>query len=438
MIEKINIELLKEFHKNPRQDTKEQIKVYKNLLTRFGCVIPIVIDHNHHVISDYAKVKAAKEVGIKELPCLKIEDLTENEIQAIRIGEARATELGKWDYEILFEELSRIGEELNLAEFDLEEMENLLPKEVLDVNEIKEIDCPEVEENYFSKLGDVFILGKHKLMCGDSTKIEDVKKLVGEETIDLMVTDPPYNVNYQASNGNKIQNDNMSSENFYQFLLAFYKNAYEVMRKGAAFYIFHADSETKAFRGALVDAEFKISQCLIWVKNQFILSRQDYNWKHEPCLYGWKEGAPHYFIRNFTQDTVQELDQRSSVEALSKKELIEIVKNLIGTNETIIRERKPLRNDIHPTMKPITLIARLIYNSSKENWNILDLFGGSGSTLIAAEQLNRKAYLMEYDPKYSDVIVKRYASSGKTDIKLIRENREYSWEEIKHELISEE
>jgi len=205
----------------------------------------------------------------------------------------------------------------------------------------------------------------------------------------------------------------MNSENFYRFLLAFYKNAYEVMRAGAGFYIFHADSETRAFRGALTEAGFKISQCLIWVKNQFILSRQDYNWKHEPCLYGWKEGV---------------------TESMSKKELQETLKNILEKYTTIIRENKPLKNDIHPTMKPIRLISKLIHNSSKENWNVLDLFGGSGSTLIAAEQLKRKAFLMEFDEKYADVIVKRYAEMDKEDIKLLRNGKTYNWNEVKSEL----
>lgn len=434
---KINTDILKEYPDSPRKFTDKQINIYKNLLERFGDVIPIVIDSNNYVISDFSKVIAAKSIGLEKINCVLIENLTEEELQVIRIGEARAGELGEWDYQKLFEELSKIGEQINLTGFNIDEIESLLPAEILDTNKIEEIDIPEVIENHFTKSQDIYLLGRHKLMCGDSTKLEDIKKLVDGKSMDLMVTDPPYNVNYQAANGNKIQNDNMSSSDFYKFLLAFYKNAYEVMRTGAAFYIFHADSETQAFRGALQEAGLKISQCLIWVKNQFILSRQDYNWKHEPCLYGWKEGTAHYFIKDYTQDTVLEYDLKN-IEKFSKKELLEILKNIKNEHETIIRENKPLKNDVHPTMKPIKLIAKLIHNSSKKNWNILDLFGGSGSTLIAAEQLERNSYLMEFDPKYADVIVRRYASLGRTDIKLIRENKEYSWEEIKNELISEE
>lgn len=434
---KINTDILKEYPDSPRKFTDKQINIYKNLLERFGDVIPIVIDSNNYVISDFSKVIAAKSIGLEKINCVLIENLTEEELQVIRIGEARAGELGEWDYQKLFEELSKIGEQINLTGFNIDEIESLLPAEILDTNKIEEIDIPEVIENHFTKSQDIYLLGRHKLMCGDSTKLEDIKKLVDGKSMDLMVTDPPYNVNYQAANGNKIQNDNMSSSDFYKFLLAFYKNAYEVMRTGAAFYIFHADSETQAFRGALQEVGLKISQCLIWVKNQFILSRQDYNWKHEPCLYGWKEGTAHYFIKDYTQDTVLEYDLKN-IEKFSKKELLEILKNIKNEHETIIRENKPLKNDVHPTMKPIKLIAKLIHNSSKKNWNILDLFGGSGSTLIAAEQLERNSYLMEFDPKYADVIVRRYASLGRTDIKLIRENKEYSWEEIKNELISEE
>ena len=434
MNEIIELNLLKEVANNPRIITTEQVEIYKNILQRFGNIIPVIIDENNYVISDYAKVKAAIELGMKEINCVRINNLSEDEVQTIRIAEIRAVELGKWDYQKLFDELSKIGEDFKLTGFDLDEILEQLPKEALDINGIDEIDVLELQEETFTKQQDIWLLGNHRLMCGDSTKLEDVKKLVNNEVIDLLVTDPPYNVDYQAANGQKIKNDNMNSENFYRFLLAFYKNAYEVMRAGAGFYIFHADSETKAFRGALTEAGFKISQCLIWVKNQFILSRQDYNWKHEPCLYGWKEGVKHFFIRNFTQDTIQEI--YSKTESMSKKELQETLKNILEEYTTIIRENKPLRNDIHPTMKPIRLISKLIHNSSKENWNVLDLFGGSGSTLIAAEQLKRKAFLMEFDEKYADVIVKRYAEMGKEDIKLLRNGKTYSWNEVKNKLYS--
>lgn len=203
------------------------------------------------------------------------------------------------------------------------------------------------------------------------------------------------------------------------------------MRAGAAYYIFHADSETISFRKALEDAGFKFSQCLIWVKNGFNLSRQDYNWRHEPCLYGWKLGKEHFFIKDYTQDTI--LETQEVLKKKSKEELLKYILELEGIikyHSTIIEENKPLKNDIHPTMKPLKLLARLMANNSKKGWKVLDLFGGSGSTLMTAEQLERKAFLMEYDLKYVDVIVRRFASVNQ-NIKLVRDGKTYTWDEIK-------
>ncbi|WP_297489224.1 site-specific DNA-methyltransferase, partial [uncultured Cetobacterium sp.] len=290
----------------------------------------------------------------------------------------------------------------------------------------------ELEIDSFSKKGDLYILGKHKILCGDSTKEEDVKALYGEEKIDLLITDPPYNINYESSNGLKIENDNLGKDEFYKFLLEFYINAFKYMKEGSAFYIFYADLEAVSFRKALEDGGFKLSQTLIWVKNAFNLSRQDYNWKHEPILYGWKPGASHFFIKDYTQDTV--LEDNSVYKKLSKKELIEEIykiKRELEESSTIIREDKPQRNDVHPTMKPIKLLGRLIANSSKRGQIVGDFFGGSGSTLIAADQMDRVSRLIEFDPRYVDVIVKRYMKLGKKDIKLIRDGIEMSYEEIK-------
>ena len=235
MNEIIELSLLKEVANNPRLITTEQVEIYKNILQRFGNIIPVIIDDNNYVISDYAKIKAAIELGIKEINCIRINNLSENEVQTIRIAEIRAVELGKWDYQKLFDELSKIGEDFKLTGFDLDEILEQLPAEALDINGIDEINVPELQDEAFTKQQDIWLLGNHRLMCGDSTKLEDVKKLVNNEVIDLLVTDPPYNVDYQAANGQKIKNDNMNSENFYSFLLAFYKNAYEEMREGAGF-----------------------------------------------------------------------------------------------------------------------------------------------------------------------------------------------------------
>lgn len=417
---------------NPRITTEEQVELYKKILTRFGMIVPILITSENKILYDNGKYEAAKQLGMKIIRAVRIDKLSEDKLRTLRLAELNAQEKGEWDFEKLYDELSKLNEDdLFLTGFNLAEIEKELGTDGDSIEEIEEIDIPEAREDYYSQAGDIYLLGEHRLMCGDSTNAEDVSKLMDGELADLMITDPPYNINYEGSDGQKIKNDNMSSNEFYDFLKKFYENAFNVMRDGAGFYIFHADSETKAFRGACEDVGFKISQCLIWVKNGFNLSRQDYNWRHEPCLYGWKLGKEHFFIKDYTQDTV--LENKEVLKKKSKEELLKYILELeekLKYHSTIIEENKPTKNDIHPTMKPLKLLARLMANSSKKNWRVLDLFGGSGSTLMTAEQLQRKAYLMEYDPKYVDVIVKRFASVNQ-DIRLLRNGQIYSWEELK-------
>lgn len=259
--------------------------------------------------------------------------------------------------------------------------------------------------------GDVWLLGRHRLMCGDSTKEADVAKLMGGEQAHLLLTDPPYNVDYQGGTKDKmkIANDNMDDVAFVQFLLAAFNCAVQAMRPGAAYYIWHADIKGFEFRTALKEAGLTLRETLIWVKNALVLGRQDYQWRHEPCLYGWKEGAAHYFTDNRSQSTVIE-DAGVDYRKLKKDELLKIVLQLtdVSVPNTVIYEDKPTKNDLHPTMKPVKLMARLIKNSSRQEELVLDLFGGSGSTLIACEQINRKCYTMEFDPKYCDAILARW------------------------------
>lgn len=252
----------------------------------------------------------------------------------------------------------------------------------------------------------------------------------------MIVTDPPYNVNYGDKaefldeylpgkghrNQSRIANDNMSNSDFYRFMKNVYSAAYKIMREGAAIYVFHAEITGHVFRQAFLDAGLKLSQCLIWEKNTFVLGRQDYQWRHEPCLYGWKEGAAHYFINDRSQDSILP-DEEVNIEKMKKEELVAYAKELrdaVFNKSTIICENKPTVNDLHPTMKPVPLIGRLITNSSLKDWNVLDLFGGSGTTMIAAEQLDRNSFLMELDPKYCDVIVQRWESFTGEKAKLIR------------------
>lgn len=418
---------------NPRVATSEQVELYKQILNRFGMIVPMLITQDNKVLFDNGKYEACKQLGIEKVRVVRIEELSEQEIQTLRLAELNAFDKGEWDFELLFEELKKLDiEDVMLTGFNLDEIEKELGNTGDSIEEVEEIEIPEIDkDNYFSKYGDIYLLGRHRLMCGDSTKSEDVDKLMDDKKAKLMITDPPYNIDYEGSNGQKIKNDNMTSDDFYKFLLAFYINAHKHMENGASYYIFHADSETKAFRGALEEAGFKFSQCLIWVKNGFNLSRQDYNWRHEPCLYGWKLGEKHFFIKDYTQDTV--LEEVKNQKKMSKEELLQYVRELedkLKEHTTIIEENKPLKNDIHPTMKPLKLLARLMANSSKKGWIVLDLFNGSGSTIMTAEQLDRVGYAMEYDPKFTDVTVKRFSKINK-DIKLLRDGKEYSWEEIR-------
>lgn len=430
-MEKIKIENIKISPGSPIVNTPEQIEIYKKLNQESIKMIPVVVDDKDEIILGEAKYLALKELGEKEIEIYRMKDLTPEQIKLLRIAETKGIQLGEWDSEKLLRELEEIGEFAELSGFDMETIQKELSEYGDPLDKIEEIPIPELEEVFFSRPGDMYILGKHKLLCGDSTSPEDVKRLFGDEKMNLLLTDPPYNINYESGNGLKIKNDNMGEEEFYNFLLKFYKNAFDFMEEGAAFYIFYGDIESENFRKTLKEAGLKLSQCLIWVKDAFNLSRQDYNWKHEPVLYGWKPGASHFFIKDYTQDTV--LEESPNYKKFSKNELIEHIyhlKKIMEESSSIIREDKPRKNENHPTPKPIKLIARLMANSSKRGWIVGDMFGGSGSTLITAEQLEREARLMEYDPRYADVIVKRYMSLGKTDIKLIRNETEIGYEQI--------
>ena len=418
----IDIKDIKISENNPRIATEKQIEIYKNLIEKYGFLIPVIIDSNNYIVRDDGRFLAAKELGIEKIKAVRIENLTDEDLQVIRLSEIQAADEGQWDYEKLYKKLEKLGDKAFITGIDMEFVKENIPNFMETVENVEEIEVPTIEEETISLLGDLYIFNnKHRLYVGDSTKLEDVRVLMNDNKADLLVTDPPYNVAYESEDGKKIINDNMKKEDFAEFLLGFYKNAYEFLKEGASFYIFYADNEAIAFRGKLEEVGLKLSQCLIWVKNGFVLSRQDYHHRHEPCLYGWKPGAAHYFVEDRTQDTVME--EPMIFNKMKKQELIDYILKLekeLEEHSTIIRENKPLKNDIHPTMKPLKLLAKLIINSSRKDDIIMDLFGGSGSTLMAAEQINRTAYLMELDTKYADAIVRRYMSLNK-DIKLIRD-----------------
>ena len=428
--ENVKIEKLKPYENNARTHSEEQVEKISRSIKEFGFINPVLIDSNFGIIAGHGRVLGAKKLGMKEVPCLFVEDLTDEQKRAYILADNKLALDAGWDDEILREEIKALADldfDVSLTGFELEDFDfNQTDIEFEEDNYDVEEKLPEIPK---AKYGDIYQLGNHRIMCGDSTSQEDIDKLLDGAVMDLCVTDPPYNVNYgsinesgygkERDNGNKILNDNMDDESFYLFLNAFYTQMMRVLKPGGAYYIFHADTEGYNFRKALMDAGGQVKQNLIWVKNALVLGRQDYQWKHEPCLYGWKEGAGH-FINDRTQTTV--FEDKADLDKLSKEELKDMIKEIIEdkTPTTIIHEDKPLKNDVHPTMKPIKLISRLVKNSSKPGENVIDFFGGSGSTLIACEHLGRNCYSIELDPKYVDVIIDRWETlTGKTAIKLV-------------------
>ncbi len=352
---------------------------------------------------------------------------------------------GEWNQDKLKDLLVSLdldNYDLSLTGFETEEIQELYVKLEADI-EPQEDDFPvedalqETSEPE-TRRGDLWILGDHRLLCGDSTNMDDMERLMAGEQADLVITDPPYNVDYQGKveslsdleknnfrnatrESNVIHNDHMPDAEFYDFLIDFFDAAIPIMKEGAPIYVFHADTQGLNFRKAFIDSGLKLSQVLIWEKNHIVLGRQDYQWIHEPILYGWKEGSGHYFINDRTQRTVL-LEDDIDLEAMKKQDLITLIKNIqedLRAHTSVIFENRPNKSDLHPTMKPVSLIGKLMKNSSRPGENIVDPFGGSGTTLIAAEQLSRRAFLMEYDEKYCDVIARRWEEfTGKEAVRV--------------------
>lgn len=441
-IQKRRITELKPAEYNPRKaltpEDAEWQKI-KNSIDKFGYVDPIIVNKDGTIIGGHQRYNVLTALGYDEIDVVVL-DLSKDDEKALNIAMNKIS--GEWDelkLKDLLLELDLGDYDISLTGFDNNDLEGLV--------ELFEVEPEVTEDNYDAaqayddsvkngpviKQGEVWQLGRHRLMCGNSTDMSDVKKLLGGEMLDLVITDPPYNVNYEEKaealneyrpNNNgamKIENDLMGNDEFYSFLFKVYSNMYEYMRAGAAIYVFHADSEGLNFRKAFVDAGFKLSECLIWEKNNFVLGCCDYHWRHEPILYGWKEGAAHYFINDRTQDTIL-LEDDVDFEAMKKQDLIQYIKdmqNKYHDQTSVIYEKKPMSSSLHPTMKPLELVGKLMKNSSKKDWIVGDFFGGSGSTLMAAEQLGRTAYVMELDEHYASVIVDRWEEyTGKKAIRL--------------------
>jgi len=379
--------------KNSRTHSDAQVAQIAASIKEFGWTNPILVDGDNGIIAGHGRLMAARKLGYKEVPTIELADLTETQKRAYIIADNRLALNAGWDNEMLTIELNDLladGFALELLGFDPKELNALLEPEV--VQGLTDEDAvPDVPEEPKTKLGDIYQLGNHRLMCGDSTNVEAVVELTGGAGVDMLLTDPPYNVAYEGGTGLTIQNDDMEDSQFRQFLRDAFVTADTVMKKGAVFYIWHADSEGYNFRGACQDAGWTVRQCLIWKKSSLVMGRQDYHWKHEPCLYGWKDGAGHLWAADRKQTTILEFE-------------------------------KPHRNGEHPTMKPVALFEYQMLNNTKGGDMVLDLFGGSGTTMLAAEKHGRHAYLMELDPKYCDVIVKRWEDfTGKTAV-LLSEN----------------
>ena len=367
------------YARNARTHSDAQVSQLAASIKEFGFNNPVAIDADGMILCGHGRVMAAQKLHMAEVPTVCLSHLSETQVKAYILADNKLALNAGWDNDMLRVELEDLKDsdfDLNLTGFSDDELKDILVEDPTEVQEDNfDGEPPEVAK---SQLGDIWTLGEHRLMCGDSTSENDVKCLMQGELADLLITDPPYNVSYQGGTKDKltILNDKQDSDSFRQFLRDAFSAADSVMKPGAVFYIWHADSEGYNFRGAVHDVGWTVRECLIWVKNSLVLGRQDYQWRHEPCLYGWKDGT-HLWASDRKQTTVIEMD-------------------------------RPVRNGVHPTMKPVGLFDYQIKNNTRESDVVLDLFGGSGTTLIACEQNGRKSRLMELDPKYVDVIVNRW------------------------------
>lgn len=371
------------YARNSRKHSDSQINQVAASIKEFGFTNPVLIDSESGIIAGHCRVLAAMRLGIDYVPCVILDGLTEHQKRAYIIADNRIALNSEWDMDMLaieIEELMDSDFDLDLLGFERNEIESIVDKKNVPIDEIQEADIPQLSERPNTRLGDVFNLGDHRLVCGSSTEAETFETLIQEmQPIRLMITDPPYNVNYEGKTSDKlkIDNDDMGDNEFSHFLNTVMKNALSVLDPGAAFYIFHADTEGFNFRQSIILNGEKIRQCLIWVKNSIVMGRQDYHWQHEPCLYGWKSGAAHTWNSDRKQSTILNFD-------------------------------RPQRSDEHPTMKPVALFSYLIKNSTYEGDVIIDPFLGSGTSLLAAETLKRKCLGIELSPGYCDVIIQRW------------------------------
>jgi DNA modification methylase len=413
--EQVQIDRLIPYARNARTHSKEQILQLRSSLREFGFVNPVIVDKDLNIIAGHGRVAAAKAEGLAEVPCVFAEHLTDAQKRAYILADNRLALSAGWDEELLaleFGELKGLGFDLELTGFDLGEIEKLFAGDNPDVADDDFDLTAALEEAAFVLPGDVWTVGRHRLICGDATDPATVKQLMddpsraGSRKANLVLTDPPYNVSFESASGLKIKNDSMKAEQFYEFLFSAFRNLADHLEPGGSAYIFHADTEGENFRRAFREAGFHLSGTCIWAKDSFVMGRSPYQWQHEPILYGWLKTGSHKWYAGRAEATIWNF-------------------------------AKPKRNADHPTSKPLDLLAYPIRNSTQTNGIVLDTFGGSGSTLIACEQADRICHMLELDEKYASVILRRYVEfkhNGGADITCERGGQTFAYTDLAREV----
>lgn len=405
----VDVDKLIPYVNNARTHSKEQINKLRASIREFGFINPVIIDRDYNVIAGHGRILASQEEGIDKVPCVFVDYLTDAQKKAYIIADNRMALDADWDEELLKIEIESLKDEdfdLSFTGFDESELLDLFGDDSKGKVEDDNFDLSSaLEKASFVEKGDVWTVGKHRLMCGDATSKEDVQTLMGDTKGNLILTDPPYGVSFKSSSGLTIENDSMKNDEFYNFLLSAFKNMADHLEKGGSAYVFHADTEGLNFRKAFVDSGFHLAGCCIWVKNSLVLGRSDYQWQHEPVLYGFMQNGKHRWYSDRKQTTIWNFD-------------------------------KPKKNSNHPTSKPLDLLSYPISNSTQENAVVIDTFGGSGSTLMACEKMNRICYTMEIDEKYASVILRRYVEdTGDMDnVYVIRNGKKIPYADLVKEV----
>lgn len=405
----VDVDKLIPYVNNARTHSKEQINKLRASIREFGFINPVIIDRDYNVIAGHGRILASQEEGIDKVPCVFVDYLTDAQKKAYIIADNRMALDADWDEELLKIEIESLKDEdfdLSFTGFDESELLDLFGDDSKGKVEDDNFDLSSaLEKASFVEKGDVWTVGKHRLMCGDATSKEDVQTLMGDTKGNLILTDPPYGVSFKSSSGLTIENDSMKNDEFYNFLLSAFKNMADHLEKGGSAYVFHADTEGLNFRKAFVDSGFHLAGCCIWVKNSLVLGRSDYQWQHEPVLYGFMQNGKHRWYSDRKQTTIWNFD-------------------------------KPKKNSNHPTSKPLDLLSYPIGNSTQENAVVIDTFGGSGSTLMACEKMNRICYTMELNEKYASVILRRYVedTGDKDNVYVIRNGKKIPYADLVKEV----